>query len=155
MLWMFQGGRAGPNELCLNGKSILDKFCTCGGRFYVCGATFCSQVFWPRLFCSVRWIYLASKKPALSLFFLTDCISLVSFARQALNVSISWAVYMRQTHEEQEGDRRMWRCIPRIAHPGWCRVRYPALPGFPLLLVALPPTPWALLQDCAIPTTKC
>lgn len=54
MLCTFQGGRVGSNELCLNGKSILDKLYICGGRFYVYGTIFCSQAYWPPLFCSER-----------------------------------------------------------------------------------------------------
>lgn len=49
MLCTFQEGRASQNKLCLNGNSILDKFCICGGRSYMYGAMLCSQVYLPPL----------------------------------------------------------------------------------------------------------
>lgn len=54
MLCTLQGGKEGLNELCLNGKSILDEFCICGGRFYMHGAIFCGEVSRLPLVCSER-----------------------------------------------------------------------------------------------------
>lgn len=95
------------------------------------------------------------------LFFLNDCINLVSFARQALKVSLSLAVYTRQVHEEQEEGQRNVMLHPSsrpslVLDQAVGARRFPAPASLPLSLSCppIPPALWALVQYYAISTSK-